>query len=235
MTDTLAGLVIGFLGSFHCIGMCGPITLMLPEAGNSIAERVISRTVYNLGRIVTYTVLGFLFGLLGSRLILSGFQHTLSIVIGVAIIIYLILPRSIKASAANTPLVVLFNKALRKGLSTIAEKKGIPALFSMGIINGLLPCGFVYLGLSGAINLPSAGEAALFMAFFGLGTFPAMLITSIAGQRINLQLRKKISKILPYLAALMALLLILRGLNLGIPFVSPKIDSVHKTEIVCGN
>ncbi len=233
MTELLTGLAIGFFGSFHCVGMCGPIALILPVAGKTFAIRLLSRILYNIGRIITYSALGFLFGLLGSRFVISGFQQYMSIAIGIIILIYLLLPRKIKTKIIQFGFVLQFNAKIKNSLGYFIKSKSVFSLFVIGLINGLLPCGFVYMGLSGAIALGEPHNSMLFMTFFGLGTFPAMLITSMAGNKINLSLRKKINKIIPYLAALMAVLFILRGLNLGIPYVSPKLKTVQPAERYC--
>lgn len=231
MTETLAGFLIGFFGSFHCVGMCGPIVLALPVPDTGSFRGIFTRVVYNLGRAVTYSFMGLIFGLLGNRLNLVGFQSGISIAFGVAILVYLLLPRKYKSFFYNLSVSVKLNSAIKKGLSKLIGKNSINSFFLIGILNGFLPCGFVYTALAGAISLADPAKAMIFMLLFGLGTFPVMFLTSAFGQKVNFSLRTKINKAIPYLAALLALLFILRGLNLGIPYVSPKLKPIEAEQL----
>jgi sulfite exporter TauE/SafE len=103
-----------------------------------------------------------------------------------------------------------------------------PSSFSMllvGILNGLLPCGVVYIALTGALATGSALTGMGYMALFGLGTLPLMLTISLAGNMVSLSFRKTLGKLTPYVMIFFATLLILRGLNLGIPYISPKLSN----------
>ena len=107
-------------------------------------------------------------------------------------------------------------------------------MLAIGVLNGFLPCGFVYMGIAGAMAISSAGpvNGALFMVLFGLGTIPAMLGTSIAGNYINLGFKRKFAKLVPVFAVLLAVIFILRGLNLGIPYISPKYKMKPQTSYI---
>ena len=74
-------LVLGLAGSFHCIGMCGPIAFVIPVDRSSKSRMIFQIFLYNLGRIITYSLIGVLFGLIGKGLYLAGFQQRLSILI----------------------------------------------------------------------------------------------------------------------------------------------------------
>ena len=218
-----AGFLFGVLGSFHCVGMCGPIALALPIGKGAGWKFVAGRLLYNLGRIFTYSALGALAGLFGKSLQVAGFQQTVSVISGVLILILIVVPATLSLK---------FRKAtgLEKGLSKI--NKTMAGLFRqqswaafgfVGMLNGLLPCGFVYLALAGAISMPSVAAAMGYMFLFGLGTFPLMFILSLSGKFIQPKIRHFFNRSVPYAATFMALLFILRGLNLGIPFVSPAL------------
>ena len=84
-------------------------------------------------------------------------------------------------------------------------------LFTIGLLNGLLPCGFVYIGLAGSLTTGSTEEGMLYMILFGLGTFPAMLGMSVAPTFIGLSTRQRINQFMPVLAILLGLYLIYRG------------------------
>ena len=100
-------------------------------------------------------------------------------------------------------------------------QKNYQSVFFIGLVNGLLPCGLVYMALAGAVATTSVVKSSLFMAAFGLGTLPLMWGVSFFGSFINVQTRVIIRRAYPYLMVGMAFLLILRGLGLDIPFLSP--------------
>lgn len=228
--EVLGGFLIGFLGSFHCVGMCGPIALALPVYGDSNFSRIFGRVLYNLGRVVTYSMFGLLLGAFGQRLVLIGFQENVSLISGIIILAYVLMPRSLKSKLAQNYYVEETNKLVKKGLSRFLRSKSVSALFFIGLLNGLLPCGFVYVALAGSLAMNGALNGALFMALFGLGTVPIMFATSLAGQYLSMNIRRRVNRLVPVFAVVIALLFILRGLSLGIPYVSPKLHSpVNKT------
>lgn len=216
------GFIVGLFGSLHCIGMCAPIVLALPVIGDSQLKILAGRVLYNLGRIFTYTIMGALFGLFGSRLVLFGLQQDLSIAFGVIILVYVLTPRKIKARVANTFIYRETTNFIKSKFSLMISKKSNSSLFTIGVLNGLLPCGFVYVGIAGAVSTVDWISGALYMAMFGLGTFPVMLATAMFGEIINVNFKRKVNKLIPVFAVLLALIFILRGLNLGIPYLSPK-------------
>lgn len=222
MTFLLAAISLGFLGSFHCIGMCGPIALSLPIGKLNPFQKFIHILLYNFGRIVTYAAFGVIFGLLGKSFALFGYQQLLSIVLGVLILLALILPATLVSKlTAQTKLYVAMNK-LKTKLGQLFSKEGKRSLFLIGLLNGLLPCGMVYMAVAGAVASSDVLKGALFMAAFGLGTVPVMFSLPFIGNQISISFRNKIRKAVPLMVGLMAVVLILRGLNLGIPYVSPK-------------
>jgi len=222
--------MIGIVGSFHCVGMCGPLALALPLSHHSFAAKITGAFLYNAGRVVTYTVFGLIFGLIGQTAALFGFQQWLSIGAGALILLFIVMPKKYKmqSSAAN-----ITNRGFSKLRSTLAglfTQKNNTSLFVIGLLNGLLPCGLVYMAVAGAIGTGAVGSSVLFMAAFGLGTLPVMWGIAFFGNYVGLGLRQKIRKAYHYRMGLMACLLILRGLGLGIPYVSPEMD-VQKKEV----
>lgn len=222
-----AGFLFGILGSFHCVGMCGAIALALPVGKGGGFSFVLGRLLYNLGRVTTYGLLGALAGFFGQGLQLAGWQQTLSILSGVLILILVVVPASMslkfrKATGLETVLA-----KVKHWMGFFFQRKGVWAMGGVGLLNGLLPCGFVYFALAGAISMPSVGDATLYMVLFGLGTFPLMFALSLSGKYIQLGLRRFFSRAIPYAAAGMAVLFILRGLELGIPYVSPVLHTAN--------
>ncbi len=225
MTFIWAAITLGFLGSFHCVGMCGPIALALPLNHNSLSSKITGALLYNVGRMFTYALLGSLFGLLGQSVVIAGYQQALSITLGVIILIMVLLPSSAYGRFKITALIYSYIGKLKQKLGSLFKKRSYSSLFFIGTLNGLLPCGLVYLGITGAIATGGSLEGALFMAMFGLGTLPAMFVLGMLGNSISINFRNKINKAIPIFVVAMALLLILRGMNLGIPYISPELSA----------
>ena len=228
----ITAFAMGLLGSFHCVGMCGPIALSLPLKNNSISEKFSSALLYNSGRIVTYSAFGFLFGYVGKSFAFFGYQQRLSVFLGTVIIIFIILPKSLTAFNNKNVILSFFSK-LRSALASLFSKRNYTSLFSIGLLNGLLPCGLVYMAAAVALVAGGVVNSMLFMAFFGLGTLPMMWSVAFFGNYVSVSFRQKIRRAYPYMMTLVACLLILRGMGLGIPYVSPKVGLEKKTVIEC--
>jgi uncharacterized protein len=217
--------MIGIVGSFHCVGMCGPLALALPLSNNSVAAKLTGAFIYNAGRIVTYAVFGLLFGIIGQTAALFGFQQWLSIGTGVFILLFIIMPKKYKIQTVAENYTNGFFARIRSMLGSLFTQKNNSSLFVIGLLNGLLPCGLVYMAVAGAIAAGDTVSSILFMAAFGLGTLPIMWSIAFFGNYVGISLRQKIRRAYPYMMALMACLLILRGMGLGIPYVSPKMNA----------
>jgi hypothetical protein len=215
--------LLGFLGSMHCAGMCGPLALALKNGGNE-AQFYLNRFFYNTGRLITYSVLGLIAGSIGAVISLAGLQQALSITMGLLLLLAALtfLPwlRKFFSGLAN-PLHLW----LKKGLAHLLQRSSPSGFASIGLLNGLLPCGLVYTALAGAAVTGTSLSGAAFMAVFGIGTLPMMLAISWSGEMIPVKWRTAVMKIYPYITIAVAVLLILRGMNLGIPFLSPDLSS----------
>lgn len=225
------GLLFGLLGSLHCIGMCGPIALALPNTQSSKGGLITGRIVYNLGRVFTYSLMGAAFGIFGQGLQLAGLQQTVSILSGVLILIFVLFPAKTSSRISSVLGLSLMVARLKKLLANFFKTKSIAGLGIIGVLNGLLPCGFVYLALAGTLSFNSLTDSILYMTLFGLGTLPLMLAVSVSGQLISFRFRNLMQKGIPYMACFIGLVFILRGLSLGIPFISPDL-SPKKGEVV---
>jgi len=221
----IAAFGMGFLGSIHCIGMCGPIVLCLPRAGGSATLLILSRLVYNLGRVATYGALGAVCGALGQLVALAGFQRTLSIAAGVAVLLVVLLPTRFVQKALPHAIGADLVARIGGWWGRLMARRGFLSLFGIGLLNGFLPCGFLYLGLIAAATTGSIGSAATYMFMFGLGTVPAMLLTSVAAGYISAGVRQKLTRVVPAATVVVAVLLVLRGLSLGIPYISPVLHA----------
>lgn len=216
-----AGFVFGILSSFHCVGMCGAIALALPGAAESGWRWLAGRLTYHGGRIGTYAVLGAGAGVVGRGLHVLGWQQGLSIASGVLILLLVVVPEAGRARAARAVGLARPLAAVQRGLGYWFQQRGSGALLLTGALNGLLPCGMVYLALAGALSAPGVGGAAAYMALFGLGTLPLLLGWSLMGRLIAPALRFRLRRVVPWAAGALALVFIVRGLGLGIPYLSP--------------
>jgi len=214
--------VLGLAGSFHCIGMCGPIAFVIPVNRASKSVAFFQIFLYHFARLLSYSIIGLLFGFIGKGLYLAGFQQRLSILMGAIMIALVLIPAStFNKFNFSKPLYKIIGKVKQK-LGSYLTKKSNKALFLIGFFNGFLPCGLVYMALIGSISTGNAIQGAFYMTLFGLGTVPMMTAAVLLGNFINLSIRAKIQKAIPVFIVIIGLLFILRGLGLGIPYISPS-------------
>jgi len=218
--------IVGLVGSAHCAGMCGPIALALPLKSDNWFTRAGGGLIYNAGRIITYMILGAIFGLLGKGIRMAGFQLWASIVIGILMIIMVVVPLIFRKMPSLNTVFEGYSARLLSGFRNMFRKGDNKSLFGIGLLNGILPCGLVYVAVAGAINTGDVVSAMMYMALFGAGTIPVMLAVSLAGTMISLNLRIFVNKLSPYVIVLLGVLFILRGLSLGIAYISPKAEAL---------
>ncbi len=227
-TLLLAAFITGLFGSLHCAGMCGPLALSfnLQERGHASWHAL----WYNLSRIFAYMVLGALFGVIGLSFSFAGLQQAVSVIMGALILLFVIYNALSRNHIFQLPFVEKYTAAVRYKISKAFAGKGITHTLALGFFNGLLPCGLVYLALAGAVASGSVGQGMIYMLFFGLGTLPLMFSFAAFGSYLGFKQRIFIRKYLPAFSVVVASLLILRGLNLGIPYISPQFDSQAQLE-----
>jgi len=215
---------IGFLGSFHCLGMCGPIAMAVPFPRSGSGIHFLAVLLYNIGRILTYFAMGVAFGLAGSHLRLAGYQRHLTLTIGMLMLVW-----ALASLFIYKPVTLAYSgiwNFLSPLMSKLMRKRSLVWLPVLGMLNGFLPCGLVYMGLGGSLLTHSVWEGGLFMAMFGLGTLPFMMAVPMLAKRVSNQTRARIRTFYPVIVLVMAGLFIVRGMNLGIPYLSPKIEVV---------
>lgn len=221
--EVVSGLVIGLLGSLHCVGMCGPLALALPVPPGSIAAFYAGRMLYNVGRTATYVLLGLLAGSAGRFIVLTGWQQGLSLAAGVTLLLSVLLPSVFSHLASRLRFTVRFTERVQRSVTLLFRRRSVPVFFFVGVLNGLLPCGFVYVGLTAAAATGGVLPGALFMAGFGLGTVPVLFGVSLAGRLFGPALRRRLSALTPAVTVVVAVIIIMRGMNLGIPYISPSL------------
>ena len=219
------GFIFGLIGSFHCVGMCGPIAIALPGGFRTKWSLTLSRLLYNSGRIITYGLLGIVAGIVGEAIALAGWQQTLSIVMGSLILLSIIIPYILRRSRFNEPLLVPIKKAFSRVWAKLMSRRSFSSLFLIGLLNGFLPCGFVYIALAAAASTGTTINSISYMLLFGLGTTPIMLATSLFGQFLPQRVKHSMVRLLPVAGLVLGCLLVLRGMSLGIPYVSPLVET----------
>jgi len=229
----LTGLILGLTSNFHCIGMCGPIALAIPVKRDSNLNIAWGVLQYNLGRILTYTLLGITIGFIGLSINIIGVLQVLSIIAGIGLIIFAWRKYFFKFGS-NSRVSAKIQSLLSKGLGKAIQSKSPFRLIALGAINGLLPCGMVYAALLNAVLAGDLFGSGLAMTAFGVGTLPAMMAISFMANKINASMRNKMNNLVPYLLTVVGLLIVLRGMNLDIPYISPKVSSIAITNTETG-
>ena len=219
--------ITGLVSSFHCIGMCGPIALALPVGRLSIAKAMMAKVTYNFGRILSYSTMGLIIGYFGKQFYLIGLQQNLSILIGLFLLGSLFFKKLLAFNIFSKASFIL-SGAIRKYI----QHQSIASFLALGILNGLLPCGMVYLALAAASATGSPFEGALFMALFGLGTAPMMLAIGILPKLLSFGTRQKINQYLPIYTLFLAVFFVIRGLGLGIPYMSPQFEKSNTEQAI---
>lgn len=217
----ITALIFGLVSSLHCIGMCGPIAMILPVSKNNQSKKAMQIFTYHIGRISAYSILGLVFGLFGKGLYIAGLQQQMSIVVGILMILFVLIPQN-KLGSLNflKPIYKLTSK-LKKALGSQFKKQDVKSLYMIGFFNGFLPCGMVYVALFGALATQNIALGMLYMVLFGIGTIPLMSSVVYVRDLFSTKVRNAIMKYYPFIIVLFGMLFILRGLGLDIPFISP--------------
>lgn len=227
-----AGLILGLISSFHCVGMCGPLALSLPVQHLNKLLRTGAILLYNTGRIFTYSLLGLFFGLVGRKVYIAGLQQYLSIALGV-IILFFCIEYFIRKNTWQPLWLQRVHLIVQNMMGHFLRSSNIFSFFMLGAANGLLPCGMVYMAIAGALSSSQVMHSVLFMSAFGAGTMPAMMLLSIVGLKVSLNARNQVKKMMPYAMMLISVVLILRGMNLGIPYISPVLAHTNPDAVLC--
>ena len=216
-----SAILFGLLGSFHCLGMCGPIALMLPIDRKNRVKGFFQMMSYHSGRLFTYSIIGLLFGILGTGFHLLGFQQQISILMGIVMILLIIFPKLGKKNALNKK-VSLFVFKVKNKLGKELQNKQNDTFFFIGFFNGFLPCGLVYMAVLGALTTTNIFNSVSYMFLFGLGTIPLISSILFIGNFAKGNLRYYINKAIPVFVVSIGILFIIRGLGLDIPYLSPN-------------
>ena len=226
----MSAIILGLLGSFHCVGMCGPIAFMLPVDRTNSTRKILQISTYHFGRLLAYSLIGLFFGLVGKSLYIFGIQQQLSIAIGILMIVVVLIPAKTFNTYNFSRPIYRFISKIKSALGAALKKKTADTFLTIGFLNGFLPCGLVYMAVFGSIATANVTQGSLYMALFGLGTIPLMTTAIYLGKFLNTKIKQRIQKAIPVFIVVIGLLFILRGLGLGIPYLSPA----PVTEIATG-
>ncbi|MCF7567896.1 sulfite exporter TauE/SafE family protein [Sabulilitoribacter arenilitoris] len=229
-----SAFILGLLGSFHCVGMCGPIAFMLPVDRSNSTKKIIQISTYHFGRLLAYSLIGLIFGLVGKSLYIFGLQQQLSILIGIIMIVVVLIPaQTINKHNFSKPIYKIISK-VKSVLGKTLKKKTADTFLTIGFLNGFLPCGLVYMAVFASITTGVTLKSSLYMIVFGLGTIPLMTSAIYLGHFLNAKIKQRILKTIPIFVILIGLLFIIRGLGLGIPYLSPApITETASSSIEC--
>ena len=217
-----SAFIFGLISSFHCVGMCGPIAMMLPVDRNNEAKKVTQIITYHIGKLTAYGILGLIFGLLGRSFYLAGMQQQLSIIVGILMILVAVIPEKVFAKYNFSKPVYRVITKVKSSLGQQFKNKSYKSLFTIGLLNGFLPCGMVYVAIFGAIAMQSVSLGVLYMLLFGIGTIPMLTAVIYISNVLSFSFRGTLQKIIPVVAVVIGMLFIIRGLGLDIPYLSPS-------------
>ena len=222
----ISAIGLGFASGFHCIGMCGPIALSMGLTKKQATNYYLQNLTYQFGRIFTYSLLGTLLGIVGQGFEMAGFQQYLTIAVGILLILMAIFSFGGNDFASKIPFLSKLLLQVKMNLGKLLQKADYRSRFTTGILNGFLPCGMVYMALTASLAAGGIWQGASFMALFGLGTLPFMFAVVLLGNLMTTAFRIKILKFVPVLMIVLGGLFILRGLEIGIPYISPKKEAL---------
>lgn len=231
MNFIAAAILLGLAGNLHCLGMCGPIALALPIGKLSSGfKRGMALLLYNLGRSLTYVLLGIVVGIFGQQIALFGYQQQLSIAIGIMMLIGVALPFIVKHKKFENKWLGRIYLKINSRFQHQLRQKGMTSLLAIGMLNGLLPCGLLYIAVATALATANPIDSALFMFVFSLGTYPVMFLVPMLFNRFRQRVNFNFKMVLSTLSVIVAIMLIVRGSNLGINNLSPE---VKQNEVHC--
>ena len=217
-----SAFIFGLISSFHCVGMCGPIAMMLPVDRTNEAKKVTQIITYHIGKLTAYGTLGLIFGLLGKSFYLAGMQQQLSIIVGLLMIVVALVPEKVFAKYNFSKPVYKIITKVKSSLGQQFKNKSYKSLFTIGLLNGFLPCGMVYVAIFGAIAMQSVSLGIVYMLLFGVGTIPMLTAVIYVSNLLSFSFRGTLQKIIPVVAVVIGMLFIIRGLGLDIPYLSPS-------------
>lgn len=229
MIELVLGFSLGLVSSLHCVGMCGPLILSIPKTKFTLHNFLHNKSIYNpiaynIGRILTYVFIGIVVGLFGELIKITFLHQQLSIFAGG---LMLITGVATKFEANNIIKSKTLNKifsVLKTQISILLNAQTTSKMFLLGVLNGFLPCGMVYMAILSSLAWGDMNSTIIYMASFGLGTSPLLISLFFFSGFLSNKLRLKSQKIIPIVTIMIGLIVVFRGMGLGIPYLSPDLD-----------
>jgi len=229
----LIAFTLGIFGSLHCLGMCGPLAMTAQTHHLTTRLTTFYHAIsYNLGRTLGYMFLGIIFGIFGSVLAFAGLQKLVSIGLGIVLILMFLFSVQPDNWISKNKYISKVYFYISKSLGQLLKKTKTTSGWSLGILNGFLPCGLVYLALAGAISLQNVWGSMGFMLFFGFGTLPAMFMLMMSSHWLKPQWRLSLKKLYPVITLCMGAYLLYRGIFSSTPIELNFIEALQNP-IMC--
>lgn len=203
------GLWLGLGSASHCLGMCGPIAMVLPFKNANGSYKWFAMALYHTGRMLTYIILGIVIGIIGSLFRWQGIGAWISIVTGIMLLGYAFKYAGLFRISTKISWKQPTNW-IRNIWSQVSHSGNQAWFFPAGMANGLLPCGMVYAAAIVALGMRSMGETISVMTGFALGTLPVFILLPFAAKLFNRT--NKYKYFIPILLFITSIWLILRGL-----------------------
>lgn len=222
-------LILGFLGSAHCIVMCGPIAMMVPGAKGK--HKITAALLYNGGKILSYVLIGLFFGLATAFVTSFKIQSIITIVGGTIILLLAFTPALLNFAEKRG--FQLFNSLInfKNRMSQSLDKNRLEYGLYIGFLNGFIPCGLVYVAAIGAIIQPNLIDTILYMVFFGLGTLPVMSFIIMTSSMLKSKFKLHSNKIKFAGLLLVGCFMLWKGIsNYNVEIESPK---ANESFIIC--
>ena len=221
--------IFGLVTSLHCTLMCAPLQAVV--LGKWLGGRSPGRLLlYHSGRILTYVAMGVLIGLIGNSIGIQTWQKEFSLLAGLSLLLGYFTVRLLRWDQRINGFITPWLIRLQ---SRNYQRKNRWRFLIGGSINGLLPCGMVYAALIPAAATGYPDMAGLAMAMFGLGTLPLLIGLNLTSNRFFSAYPGLFSKLIPISVVFVSAILILRGMELGIPYLSPELPVDMTSGEVC--
>lgn len=215
-----SAILLGLGGNLHCMGMCGPLVLAIPFGNEKGIKKILATTVYFITKALGYALLGAIIGIIGAAAKLVVWQQWISIASGILMLVMVLFPIVLQQFEK----VNISASFISSNLNKLLQSKSKWRLFAFGFLHAFLPCGLVYTALAASLAFASAIKSSLFMFTFGISS--ALMLWALASFKTHFSFHKSkhFAWISRSIVVLVAILLIVRGLNLGIPYISPHFD-----------
>lgn len=220
---------MGLAGSLHCAGMCGPIIWVMPFQVLTGYKKWLGIALYHFGRISVYALMGLVLHSF-SALFHPQWQQYISIVLGIVLLVVGIISFIPGRNSFSLP----WAGFVKSRLGHFIGSPSVFSLFITGTLNGLLPCGMVYMALSAAATADTALQSMALMYAFGAGTLPMLIALTVLKSKASFLRIQHVKKLVPVVMLVFGCIFVLRGMNLGIPYLSPQVAvEQHEVKATC--